>query len=58
MEITTIELRKLIPTEGMCLTNGEVTKSPNESVYLGCNDSSDNWHEISREEYEAILNTD
>lgn len=55
MEIKTIELRELKPSEGMCLTNGEVTKPPNESIYLGCNDKPDNWHEITEEEYAEVL---
>ena len=52
MKLETIELIKLIPSEGMYLTNGEVYS---KEVYLGCNDSPDNWHEITEEEYEKIL---
>jgi hypothetical protein len=55
MEIKTIELRELRPSEGMCLTNGDVAKPPNEPIYLGVNDSQDNWHEITEEEYSEIL---
>ena len=55
MDIIKIELRELRPSDGMCLTNGEVVKPPNESIYLGINDSPDNWHEISEEEYNAIM---
>ena len=51
MEMTTIELRKLTATEGMVLTNGEVYS---KEVYLGCNDSPDNWYEITEEEYNEI----
>lgn len=54
MEIKTIELRELRPSEGMCLTNGDVAKPPNEPIYLGVNDSQDNWHEITEEEYSEI----
>lgn len=52
MEISTIELRKLKASEGMILTNGEAYLDP---VYLGVNDTADNWHEISMEEYASIL---
>ncbi len=52
METTKIELIKLTPSEGMVLTNGETYST---EVYLGKNDSPDNWHEIPVEEYEKIL---
>ncbi len=50
---TTVELTKLIPSEGMVLTNGEAYGKT--AVYLGANDSPDNWHEITMEEYEKIM---
>lgn len=43
MEKSTIELIKLTASEGMTLTNGETY---GKEVYLGCNDSAENWHEI------------
>ena len=52
MNITTIELRKLTANDGMVLTNGEAY---GKEIYLGKNDSPDNWHEITEEEYKAIL---
>ena len=52
MKLETIELIKLIPSEGMYLTNGEAYS---KEVYLGCNDSPDNWYEISEAEYAKIL---
>ena len=52
MEITTIELRKLTATEGYVLTNGETYS---KEIYLGVNDSADNWHEITEEEYAEVL---
>lgn len=52
MEKTTIELTKLTASEGMVLTNGEAY---GKEIYLGCNDSEDNWSEITEAEYEAYL---
>ena len=52
METTKIEFIKLTPSEGMVLTNGEAYST---EVYLGKNDSPDNWHEIPVEEYKVIL---
>lgn len=52
MEKTTINLIKLTATEGKVLTNGEAY---GKEVYLGCNDSEDNWHEITDAEYETFL---
>ena len=49
---TKIELRKLTAAEGMILTNGTAYS---EEVYLGCNDSAENWHEITKEEYDEVL---
>ena len=51
MEITKIELRKLTASSGMVLTNGE---SYDKEIYLGKNDSPDNWREISEEEYQKL----
>lgn len=47
----TIELRKLIASEGFVLTNGEAY---GKTVYLGKNDCPENWHEITEEEYAVI----
>lgn len=49
---TDIKLVKLTAAEGMVLTNGEAY---GKEIYLGCNDSPDNWHEITDEEYAEIL---
>ena len=48
---TKIELRKLTAAEGMTLTNGEAY---GKEVYLGKNDSPDNWYEITDAEYEKL----
>ena len=52
MITTKIELVKLVAADGMILTNGEAF---GKEVYLGKNDKPENWHEITEEEYEAIL---
>lgn len=52
MEKTIIELTKITASDGMVLTNGETY---GREVYLGCNDSIDNWHEITEAEYEEIV---
>ena len=49
---TKIELIKLEASEGMALTNGEVISF--SEVYLGKNDSPDNWREITEDEARAI----
>lgn len=49
---TTIEMRKLTAAEGMTLTNGETF---GKVIYLGCNDSPDNWREIADEEAAAKM---
>lgn len=38
--------------EGKMLTNGDTFGTV---VYLGENDSADNWHEITVEEYETMI---
>lgn len=48
----TIELTKLVASLGMTLTNGE---SYGKEVYLGKNDSADNWYEITDDEAEKVL---
>ena len=55
MTINTIELKELKAAEGMVLTNGEAFSEVGGSVYLGANDSPDNWHEITEEEYNQIV---
>ena len=41
--------------EGMVLTDGNAFGT---TVYLGKNDSIDNWHEITEEEAERLQNTE
>ena len=43
--------RHLIAANGMLLTNGDVYAA---EVWLGDWDSADNWHEITREEADAL----
>lgn len=51
MKTETIEIRKLIASDGMTLTNGEAY---GREVYLGKEDSPENWHEIPDEEAERL----
>ena len=54
MNILTIELKKATAAEGMTLTNGiEFSKE----IYLGINDSADNWREITDTEADEIKKT-
>ena len=48
---STVELTKLTAAEGMTLTNGEAY---GKEIYLGCNDSPDNWREIPDSEARAL----
>lgn len=54
MKLITTEkgIKKLIPENGMFLTNGETIAEG--EVWLGKLDSPDNWHEITPEEKAAI----
>lgn len=51
MTAETISIVKLIASEGMTLTNGEVF---GKEIYLGVNDSPYNWNEISDEEAQKL----
>lgn len=55
MIISTIEIQKITASKGMVLTNGEAYSSVGGDIYLGVNDSADNWHEITEDEYNAII---
>ena len=48
----TITRIKLIASEGMMLTNGEIF---GKEVFLGTGDSADNWHEIAEAEAQEIM---
>ena len=52
MTETEIKITKLTASSGHTLTNGEVY---GKEIYLGRFDSPANWHEITDEEYAAIL---
>ena len=52
MTETTITLRKLTASDDHMLTNGDVY---GREVYLGVNDSAENWHEITDAEYAEIM---
>lgn len=55
MKQETIELRKLTAAEGMTLYNGNAF---GKEVFLGRNDSPENWREITDEEAEALQQTE
>ena len=55
MTKTTVKITKLTASEGMTLTNGEAF---GKEVYLGKNDSAENWHEITDAEAEELQNVD
>ena len=55
MKISTIEIKKISAGAGMVLTNGTAYSSVGGDVYLGVNDTPENWREISEEEYNAIM---
>ena len=48
----TIKIEKLIASDGMTLTNGEVFA---KEIFLGSGDSAENWREITEKEYNEIL---
>jgi hypothetical protein len=52
MTETTITMRKLTASNGYVLTNGDVY---GKEVYLGANDSAENWHEITDAEYAEVM---
>lgn len=52
MKQETITRLKLTAAEGMVLTDG---RNYGKEIYLGSNDSPENWHEITDEEYAEIL---
>lgn len=54
MQTKTVELRVLKASQGKVLTDGEVYSSVGGEVYLGINDTPDNWREITEEEYNLI----
>lgn len=51
MKQSTIKITKLTASDGMTLTNGEAY---GKEIFLGCNDSPDNWHEITDAEAEQL----
>ena len=55
MKQETITLTKLIASDGMMLTNGEVI---GKEVFLGTGDSPDNWHEITEAEAQEKMNSE
>ena len=52
MSESTIKITKLTASQGHMLTNGSAY---GREVYLGKNDKAENWYEIAREQYDAIM---
>ena len=52
MTTTETKLIKLTPSEGMWLNKGDIIS---DCVYLGINDSPDNWREMSNFKDNAVL---
>ncbi len=52
MTESTIKITKLTASEGYILTNGSAY---GREVYLGKVDKADNWYEITRVQYDKIL---
>ncbi len=52
MKHDTVIINKIIADEGMVLTDGQ---SYGRIVFLGKEDSAENWREITEEEYQEIL---
>ena len=50
MQIKEVTLRILTAAEGKVLTNGEAYSSVGGDVYLGAEDSPENWTEIEESE--------
>lgn len=51
----TVEVEYIQAEKGKVLTNGEVFAPSERKVALSINDSPDNWHEITEEEYNTIM---
>lgn len=52
MRTENVVLTKIEADEGMYLTNGETY---GKTIYLGKNDSAENWTEITEAEYEQLM---
>lgn len=55
MKVETITTKKLIASEGMVLTDGEVY---GKIIYLASSDSEKKYHEITDAEYEEMMEVD
>ena len=54
MKLSVIEVKTITAADGMVLTNGEFFTDVGGTVYLGKNDTTDNWREITKEEADEI----
>ena len=56
MRILDTNPTRIVPDEGMVLTNGLAYSTDSKYIELGVNDSPDNWYEITAEEAERLQN--
>lgn len=54
METENIVIKKLVAQDGMWITNKEETTFA-KVMYLGSGDSTDNYHEMTNEQYQTRL---
>lgn len=55
MSNTISNIKSIIASDNMVLTDGTAYSSVGGKVYLSPNDSVENWHEITYDEYLQIL---
>ena len=54
-ETINVAVRTIKADEGKVLTNGKAFSDVGGTVWLGSNDSADNWYEITEEEYQELI---
>ena len=54
-ETVNVAVKTIKAEEGKVLTNGKAFSDIGGTVWLGSNDSADNWYEITKEEYQKHI---
>ena len=54
MRILDTNPTRIVPDEGLVLTNGSAYSTDSKYIALGVNDSPKNWYEITAEEAERL----